>query len=382
MPSTFVTASDARHRVAAAIVSPASSKRDSDGGGRPARRGGLPPRAPGAAAMNDRERHSGEPHPAAHGLGGDRDLEDLAAGYRNFATNEAAGRSPLYAELAAGVTEDRGILAWLSGLPQGKRQPNLLFAAVRALTGTPSGWPEFRAALLANRDAVEALVLARRTQTNEPARCATLLPLLAALPQPLALLEVGASAGLCLLPDRYAYDYAGHRLGERGPRLRCRPEGPVPLPDELPRIAWRAGLDLDPVDLTDDEQVRWLELLVWPGQEHRLAVLRDAIEVARADPPRVVRGDLTSPDVAALAAEAPAGATLVIFHTAVLAYVPTAGRAAFAATVRDLDAVWIANEAPGILGLEDGPPGLFAITRDGEQVAWADPHGAALTWLR
>ncbi len=40
--------------------------------------------------------------------------------------------------------------------------------------------------------------MSKRTQTNEPGRCAVLLPLLAALPQPLALLEVGASAGLCL----------------------------------------------------------------------------------------------------------------------------------------------------------------------------------------
>ncbi|MFE1255308.1 DUF2332 family protein, partial [Streptomyces fungicidicus] len=54
---------------------------------------------------------------------------------------------------------------------------------------------------------VSSLMLARMTQTNESARCATLLPVLAALPQPLALIEVGASAGLCLYPDRYRYRY-------------------------------------------------------------------------------------------------------------------------------------------------------------------------------
>ncbi len=52
----------------------------------------------------------------------------------------------------------------------------------------------------------------RSTQTNEPARCATVLPVLAQLPQPLALLEVGAAAGLCLLPEYYAYDYGGVRI--------------------------------------------------------------------------------------------------------------------------------------------------------------------------
>src|SRR3954470_23583555 len=180
------------------------------------------------------------------------DVEHVAGGYRRFAEIEAR-RSPLYAEWAAGVAADEEILHWLARLPRGKRQPNLLFAAVRLLAGTPSGFPAFRDVLAARRAEVEEVVLARRTQTNEPARCALLLPVLAALPQPLALLEVGASAGLCLLPDRYAYDYDGHRLGNGGPVLRCRPEGPVPLPHCIPEVAWRAGLDLEPVDVTDDE---------------------------------------------------------------------------------------------------------------------------------
>ena len=89
-------------------------------------------------------------------------------------------------------------------------------------------------------------MLARRTQTNEPARCATLLPALARLPGPLALIEVGASAGLTLLFDHYSYDYDGHRLAgcdPGAPTLRCAVHGPVPLPARLPdhRLAGRAG---------------------------------------------------------------------------------------------------------------------------------------------
>ena len=65
-------------------------------------------------------------------------------------------------------------------------------------------------------------MLPHATQTNEPARCAALLPLLARFPGPLTLIEVGASAGLCLHPDRYAYDYAGHRVGGPSPvTLTC-----------------------------------------------------------------------------------------------------------------------------------------------------------------
>ena len=163
------------------------------------------------------------------------------------------------------------------------------------------------------------------------------------------------------------------------PLLSCRPEGDPPLPEALPQIAWRAGLDLNPIDITDPEQVRWLELLIWPGQEHRIETLRGAIEVARENPPRVVEGDLTT-DLEALAAEAPRDATLVVFHTAVLYYVPSAGRTRFRATVAELGATWLACEGAQVLGLPSGPPSLMALAQDGRRVAWADGHGASLSW--
>jgi hypothetical protein len=304
---------------------------------------------------------------------------NLAERYRHFADFEADGRSPLYVELAAGVAGDDEVQRWLAGLPRPKRQPNLLFAAYRLVAGTPGGWTEFRDRLGERCDEIEAVMLEHRTQTNAPTRCALMLPLLAALPQPLALLEVGASAGLCLLPDRYGYDYDGHRVGHGAPVLRCRPEGDPPLPDHLPEVVWRAGLDVNPIDITDPDQVRWLELLIWPGLEHRIETLHGAIEVARQAPPRVIEGDLTT-DVEALAAEAPRDATLVIFHTAVLYYVPPAGRAAFRETVARLGATWLACEGADVLGLDAGPPDLVALAQDGHRVAWADGHGALLSW--
>src|SRR5689334_10239975 len=133
------------------------------------------------------------------------EVESIARSYERFAEHEATGRSPLYVELAHGVARDRDVLAFLAGLPPPKRQPNLVFGAVRMLYGTVAGPEELRAAVLERGDEVAALLRSRRTQTNEPARSATLLPLLALLPQPLALLEVGASAGLCLIPERYGY---------------------------------------------------------------------------------------------------------------------------------------------------------------------------------
>jgi hypothetical protein len=316
-------------------------------------------------------------------------LDRIARSYEEWAL-DAVGRSPLYVELARGVARDRELLELLAGLPEPKRQPNLLLAAVQRLCGTPDGPAALRACVLERRDEVVALVLGRRTQTNEPARCATLVPLLATLPPPLALIEVGAAAGLCLLPDRYGYDYGRRRIAPPvagAPVFACRANAATPLPHGPLDVAWRAGLDLDPVDVADPDDVAWLEALVWPGEGLRLELLRAALRVARADPPRVVRGDLRH-DLPALAAQAPPGATLVVFHTAVLAYVDDAReRAAFARTVRETGAVWIANEGVGLVdgtapaGGDPWPSGSFVLTRDGRPVAATDPHGTAIDWL-
>src|SRR5215218_11109005 len=299
--------------------------------------------------------------------------------YRRFACVEARGKSPLYERLCEGVAGDAELLGFLGRLSPAKRQPNLVLAAVRHLFGTQPDYPAFRSAVLEHPAEVAELLAARRTQTNEPNRCAALLPVLAALPQPLALLEVGAAAGLCLLPDRYAYDYAGHQVGESSVVFPCRPEGAVPLPAAVPQVAWRAGIDLAPVDLGDPGAVAWLEALVWPEETDRLERLRAAIAIARRDPPRIVTGDLVEllPE---LAAEAPRDATLVVFHTAVLAYLALERREELGRRAAAAGATWIACEAPGVLpALGDSAPG-FAIGVDGRRVATCDSHGRWLRW--
>ena len=176
-----------------------------------------------------------------------------SAAFLRFADEEARHRSALYDELARGAASDPLVIAFLLTLPKEKRQPNLLFAATRLLFGTPSGWCQFRHVLRENEDAIRAIMLKRSTQTNEPARCATLLPVLARLPQPLALIEVGASAGLCLMADRYGYDYRRGLVRPSvdqldPPVFSCVVNATTPVPTAPPRVTWRAGLDLDPVD--------------------------------------------------------------------------------------------------------------------------------------
>jgi hypothetical protein len=311
----------------------------------------------------------------------------IARRYVRFAEAEAKGHSALYEACARAVAEDAGILAFLAGLPPDKQQPNLLFAAVRSVCGTLANRNDFRAAFVANQDAIRAEISRRRTQTNEPARCAVLLPVLARLRGPFALLEIGASAGLCLLPDRYGYAYQGHPPFGAAPRFPCRADAATPVPKAVPRVVWRAGLDLNPLDVRNDDDMNWLETLVWPDQPERLERLRAAIAEARTDPPPVVAGDLRTA-LPMLAARAPADATLVIFHTAVLAYIadPDA-RVAFARAVRALKAVWISNEAPFVFPdiaakiSTAGPAGAFLLAVNGEPVAWTDPHGAWIEWI-
>jgi hypothetical protein len=315
----------------------------------------------------------------------------VSTAYLRFSKDEVRDKSPLYCDFLRGAAADPEVIGFLLTLPPEKRQPNLFLAAARRVFGTPAGWDQLRSHVLQDQEALRAVMLTRSTQTNEPGRCAALLPVLAGLPEPLALLEVGASAGLCLLPDFYAYDYGGAVLAPEAQRLTppvftCAVNVGTPVPARLPRVAWRAGLDLNPVDLADSAEVAWLEALVWPEQTDRLARLRAAMMIAVEQRPQLVKGDLRT-DLAALAREAPKDATLVIFHTAVLAYISPAGeREEFARSVGSLCDYWIANEAPQVFpditrrAGREGPRGSFLLSVNGAPVAWADPHGAWLDW--
>ncbi|MEU8366657.1 DUF2332 domain-containing protein [Micromonospora tulbaghiae] len=304
--------------------------------------------------------------------------------YRVFAERETRGVSPAYERLSRAVAGDRELLALLDTLPPAKRQPNLLFGVVRLRGGPVDDPAAFRAYVIGHWPDVAAQMRTRATQTNEAGRCAVLLPVLAALPQPLALLEVGASAGLCLYPDRYAYRYGDRRVGVGEPVLDCDLTGTEP-PVRRPEVVWRAGLDVNPLDVTDPADVAWLEALIWPEHRRRRERLRAAAAVAAADPPLLVRGDLVD-DLPALAAQAPAGATLVVFHSSVLYQVPPPRREAFTALARTLPGHWLANEDLSVLPhatLPEPPADGFhnVLALDGRPLAWTRGHGQALTWF-
>ena len=320
---------------------------------------------------------------------------DVRSQYVEFGAH-AAPDSACFAEWCRGVVEDDEVIGWLSSLPPIKQQPNLVFAAAR-WHGVPAPGPYdgLRTALLADDGAIRTTILTHATQTNEVGRLATLLPAFSMLAQgrPLSLLEVGASAGLCLYPDRWGYSWrTSSGVVELGPepRLTCEVSGPVPLPDSVPEVAWRGGVDLNPLDVGDEDAMAWLQVLVYPEHDDRRRRLAHAIAVARRDPPRIVRGDLLE-ELPGRVTEAARHAPVVVFHSAVIAYLEDPDRRRFHRMMTDLveggECHWVSNEAPNVLPevTATGPrprPGApsFVLGIDGRSVALTHGHGRSLAW--
>lgn len=319
---------------------------------------------------------------------------DVVRQYVDFAGY--ADDSPCFKAWALAVARDPEVVAWIGGLPPVKQQPNLVFAAARWHgVEAPGPYDGLREALLGDDGTLRDTILSRSTQTNEVGRLATLVPFLAGLgPGPLALLEPGASAGLCLYPDRWSYRWTtetGVVVAGDGPRLDCRVTGRFPSQVRVPAVSWRGGIDLNPLDVTDPGAMAWLANLVWPEQEERRERLVTAIELARDEPPRLVRGDLLD-ELPHLVAEAAAYGRVVVFHSAVVAYLERPDRERFQRLMGGLVADglchWISNEGKQVLPevTATGPAvpeelSTFVLGVDGRARAWTHGHGASLRVL-
>jgi hypothetical protein len=342
------------------------------------------------------------------------ELEAVADVFRLLAEIDYRGASPLYERLAREAAEDPEILELLLRAAPRDRLPHLLFAAVQYLLLDEGNDPiaafgsepysSFRAWCLSRRSDIERIAGTRVVQTNEVGRCAALLPCLATVAEtarlPLAVVEVGASAGLNLLFDRYRYVF-GPRL-ETGPEEsevvlspRLRGEGVPPL--SLPAVPWRRGLDRQPVDVTDDDAVRWLRSCIWPEQHWRIELFDRAAAVARRDPPTLVTGDVFE-SLPAVARSAPPETALCIVHTAFLFYLPDQPRFVqlLGELARERPLWWVSGEGTGLVPQLPQPAtptpaedisfryGVVPLGVPGEQprtLARAGAHGAWLEWL-
>lgn len=335
---------------------------------------------------------------------------DIAEEFRRF----GAVRSPLYALLSPAVAGDPQLLQLASKATAGQPGPNLLYAAVhylllrgayhplseyyRSVGGTrapdSSAFEAFRDFCRRHSAAIGRLVRERRVQTNEVQRSASLLPgfqvVFSRTARPLALIEVGASAGLNLNFDLYEYDFGpAGRIGSPG-EVKLRPDvrGELAPPlgggGRFPEIAFRAGIDLRPVDIRDPDQTLWLEALVWPDQTWRRDLLRSAIRVSKGRPPRLVAGDVLDA-LPALLDAVPAEAALVVYHTYAIYQLSSAGRRRFT----DLLAVESVRRDVFRLAIEwyESSRPLLELTawRAGERtttiLAACGEHGQWIQWL-
>lgn len=177
--------------------------------------------------------------------------------------------------------------------------------------------------VLRDDDGSLAAWLDRTPQTNEVGRGAALMAgllVVAAQTQlPIALYELGASAGLNLMLDRYAFDLGGVAAGDPASPLKLAPEwrGPPPPAAEV-RITSRRGVDLHPADPARDRER--LIAYVWADQRRRLAQLEAALDIAAADPPEVMRGDAADWIEANLAARPAEAGARVVQHSVAWQY--------------------------------------------------------------
>lgn len=302
---------------------------------------------------------------------------------RLAAWSQEASDLPLYAAICAGSAADDDVAALLLAARPGQARPVLLLAALHDLvldhpdlpiarwyrsvhpedalaSGDP--WPEARAALLEHTDRIREVIATHSTQTNEVNRCVYLVAMLqracADIPdQSVGLVEIGASAGLLLGIDSYhttlvASGGEHNSHGSAVSAVQCVGDDRSAAPLDaitLPPILDTRGLDLTPVDLRDTAAVRWLAACLWPEVPGRYERFTAAVDLIRAHPPVVDRGDMIDdlPDTLARVG----GEHLVLFSSWALTYTDSARRPLIAdhlaEVARDGRAVsWISAEPP------------------------------------
>lgn len=328
---------------------------------------------------------------------------DTRARYAAYADRIEAV-SPTYAAWARSL--DPALVALLEEVPEQQRQPELFFAVARRLGADPSDPGALRAIGREARPALVTALASATVQANDPRRLGPVVPLFAALaeraPRPLGLVDAGAAAGLCSIPDRVTLD---HRVGPEGDvvRMHTAPEDPsirlvvdvtgdVPAPASSPiSIGARVALDPNPIDLSADGAFDRLVEAVPPEAVDRTALMRQAARATLAVPPVRLVGTLPGDLDRALDA-LPDGVEPVVLTTGTLVYVPGAERQRFVDRVRERGVHWIALERTGILrgvaatvpdDVDPADPDAFATASiDGTAVAVSDPFGTRVRWFR
>lgn len=256
--------------------------------------------------------------------------------------------APLYVQIIRGVGQDDEMKEIASHVKRGQPMANILLAAVHFLllrgakhplrrfypnlNGGQSldedAFPAFRDFVLTHRQETGELIANGVTNTNEVARCSALQAgfraLAAETGEPLALIEVGPSAGLNLIWDRYRVRYVrGNEEYFAGPAeaeltIDCELRGDkIPPLGPSPKVASRVGLELNPVDLKEPFWRDWLKALVWPDNLARFARLETAIDIFLRESVQIRAGDALSLLPEALA-QIPENLPVCVYHSYVI----------------------------------------------------------------
>lgn len=254
-------------------------------------------------------------------------------------------------------------------------------------------WPALRDVLAAHGPRLREL-LARPVQTNEVARCASLLGGFLRIAEetglPLRLLEVGASAGLNLRFDHFRYESEGFAFGDADSEVCIRDvfAGAAPRLGGHLEVAERSGCDRAPVDASSAEGRLTLRSFLWPDQTPRRVRLDAALEVAARVPASVERAEAC--EWVARRAVPERGVATVVYHSVVMPYLGREGVRRFAETVRDAGARATAEAPLAWLSLEpirkaDGGwdhAVRLSLWPGGEPrlLAFSSPHGPPVRW--
>ncbi|MFC9834948.1 DUF2332 domain-containing protein [Rhodococcus sp. NPDC127530] len=299
----------------------------------------------------------------------------LAQVYRRFGEVDAADTSPLYARVAVALSESDEALRAIEAAQARKRHPTVILAALHdlALAGrAPALAAAYAAAdgdaaaaaaidtLLRMTDSVVALAVRRKMRANETGRCAVLYPAIAEAARrvganSVGLIDVDCSAGLNLNVDRVGITYGnGQSLGDPSSpvQLSASIVGDRPVPTRaMPEVVARVGVDLDPVDVTDADEARWLRACLWPDQPERTARLEAEMALAATGPPLLLHGDAVEvmPDAVA---SVPADAMPVVTTTWALSRFPLENRLRFLHRLDEAAAsrpvAWVSAEGVGV----------------------------------
>ena len=326
---------------------------------------------------------------------------DTRQRYRTYA-DRIAPVSPAYGAWARSVDDD--LVALLDEVPATQRQPELLFAVARRLGADPTDAGSLRALGREARPALVAALTTATVQANDPRRLAPVVPVLAALAEatdrPLGLLDVGAAAGLCSIPDRVTLDHrtvdgivrVHTAVADPSAHLTVEVSGTVPEPTTTPiRVGARVALDPHPIDLAEPGAFDRLVEAVPPEETDRTALMREAARATLAVPPVRIRGTLPGDLDRALDA-LPDGVRPVVLTTGTLVYVPGPDRQRVVDRLRERGVHWVALERTGILrgvaatlpdDVDDADPDAFAtVSLDGVALAVCDPFGVRVRWFR